>query len=377
MIFIKLRNIALFLCLLLPFNKLVAADITLSSQSEKVHQVIYKHPAQKDSSQMNQTLFETPDKAFYMDVVSVYCFADVCKIDTVRIYWNDIGKYQKFELKPGINLEKAKGEVFTAPDYKKLQLILKDENSPFKNISIDNIISTQQTEYGDIDAFSGATAINLDESVSIKGAVLTVYTLWHWANGGLVSMIRKITADAANSMDLIDYLANKDVEHKLFAIEQLTKRKAYDALLLESVKSQYGVESQKLKRSVISYLENAPEEVYINAIMDLFDSDNSKQRIDCLQSLIVSDTHLTVDLYQKLYRQLCHQKTYHEVDLLFTLLEKNTTFSDEQIDPLFIFLTNSNILISRRAYWFLENKNINKRQEKILKEFLKKNSEYL
>lgn len=377
MIFIELRNTVLCLCLLLPFNKWVVADITFSSKSEKVHQITYKHPAQKDSSQINQLLFETSDKEFYMDAVSVYCFADVCKIDTVRIYWNDIGKFQRFELKPGVDLEKAKGEAFTAPDYKKLQLILKDEDSPFKNIRIDDVMTSQRTEHGDIDAFSGATSIDLDESVSIKGAVLTVYTLWHWANGGLVDIIREITAEATNSKDLIDYLNSKDVDHKLFAMEQLISRKVFEPQLVESVKSQYGVKSQKLKNSIISYLESAPEEVYIGSILDLYNSKDPKQRVSCFQSLIRSNINLTSDFYQKIYIQLPNLKTYHEVDLLLSLLEKNNQKSDEIIKPLFSFLTNSNILISRRAFWFLEKQKVSKKQSQTLKSFSKKYSDYL
>ncbi|PKQ61335.1 hypothetical protein BZG02_16220 [Labilibaculum filiforme] len=356
---------------------MAVADILLSSSKEKLHEVIYKHPAQKDSSQMHQILFETEAKEFYMDVASVYCFEDVCKIDTIRIYWNRIGKYQRFELQAGIALEKANGELFTDQDYKKLHFILNEEDSPFKNIRIESIISTQGAEHSDVDGYSGATAIELDESVSIQGAVLTSYTLWHWANGDLVKQIRKITGEATNADDLLTYLRNSEADYKLFALEQLMVRKNFEARLIEEIKEQYKGNCLPLKRNIISYLESAPKEIYQNVMLDLFKSEDSKQRITCLQSLLHTNSNLSSDAYSKLYRQLNNMETYQEVDLFLSLLEKQSQELEARIAPLYSLLANSNILISRRAFWFLERKNASKEQQKLLNDFAKKNKDYL
>ncbi|WP_145957566.1 hypothetical protein [Labilibaculum antarcticum] len=338
---------------------------------------MYTHPGLKDSALIKYSLFETPDKEFYLNVPSVYCADDICKIDTVKIFWNDIGSYQRFELKPDVHLEKAKGELFTAHDYKKLHLILKDENSPFKTVHIDNIVSTQNEQNGAVDIHSSATVLDIDESTYVKGAVLTCFTLWHWANGQLQEIIKKITGDSANNQDFTDYLNHGDIAHKLFTIKLLISRKDYEPQLLNLVKEQYKLESSSVKRSVISYLENAPEEIYCRSILDLFNSDDSEQRVACLQSLVHSKANLTPDFYRKIYGQLSNLKTYHEVDLLLTLLDKNDQNSEEIIKPLFSLLTHSNILISRRVFWFLGNQKLDKKQAEILERFSKKNSEYL
>jgi hypothetical protein len=377
MILVEFRNIALCLCLLLFFSRTVAADILFSPQGEKSHSVMYSHPGLKDSILVKRTFFETPDNGYYMNVPSVYCTDDICKIDTLRIFWNDIGSYQRFELKPGVDLEKAKGELFTAQDYKKLHLILKDKNSPFKTFKIDNILSTQKEQNGAVDIHSGATVLDIDEGAYVKGAVLTCFTLWHWANGQLQEIIKKITGDTATNQDFTAYLNHGDIDHKLFAINLLISRKIYEPQLLILVKDQYKLESLPVKRSVINYLENAPEEMYLSSILDLFNSDDSEQRVACLQSLLRSNANLTLYLYQKIYGQLSNLKTYHEVDLLLALLDKKDQNTEEIIKSLFSFLSHSNILISRRVYWFLENQKLDKKQTKILERYSKKNSEYL
>lgn len=157
----------------------------------------------------------------------------------------------------------------------------------------------------------GATVLDIDERSFVKGAVLTCFTLWHWANGQLKEIIKNVTAENANDQDFIDYLNSGDIDHKLFSINQLIRRKTYTPELLSLVKEQYKIESVTIKRKVITYFENAPEEIYISSILDLFNSDDSEQRIACLQTLVHSFINFTPDLYQKIYGKLLNLKTYH------------------------------------------------------------------
>ena len=114
---------------------------------------------------------------FYMDVKTVVCGDSQCRIDTVRIFWDELGMYDRLVLPKGIQLEKAEGEHFDQADYKKLDAILADKNCSLKEVYKEEVVGTEATE--GVDGISGATII-LNNKDYVKGAVWTCYTLWHW-----------------------------------------------------------------------------------------------------------------------------------------------------------------------------------------------------
>ena len=65
------------------------------------YSISINHPGEKES--VTITLHQALDKngipiEYYMDVPSVICLEEVCKVIPVRLFWNDLGKYQKYEL---------------------------------------------------------------------------------------------------------------------------------------------------------------------------------------------------------------------------------------------------------------------------------------
>ena len=67
-----------------------------------------------------------------MYVETVVCGDSQCKIDTVKIYWNALGYYDRLVVPFGVELEKAEGKKFDSKDYEKLNTILSNKKLQFK-----------------------------------------------------------------------------------------------------------------------------------------------------------------------------------------------------------------------------------------------------
>jgi len=314
--------------------------------------------------------------AYYAVVKSVYCYDEVCKIDPVTIYWNSIGEYLRYELPPDVYLEKYEGEAFVKTDYEKLDRILHDENSPFKDLKIDEITASysRHVEEG-IDAISGATIVDLDESSTIEGSSLTCYTLWHWANGSIKDKIQEITAKNLSSNQLLHLLNNSEA-YQSFAIKQLTIRKAYTEKIIRQMMVYSSQASKVNLNEFVKYAEGAPADIYFNMIDELMPKANSMQRVSYLSSLRKTSYSIPNGYYTKLSSQLADYLNYQEVDLLISLIEDKNEINSEVLQNVFLLL-DKEILVARRAYYFLINQQLNKEQSKQLNKFYKKNKDYL
>ena len=152
-----------YLWILLPLFLISGAEVPLNSTKPIQHKIVVNHPGEKESVAviLNQNVDENGlPTDYYMDVQSVICLEQVCKVIPVRIFWNNLGEYQRYELENGATLEKYEDAIFDPEDYPKLHSILANIASPFKDVYIDEILTVVDDES---DAISGATALELDE----------------------------------------------------------------------------------------------------------------------------------------------------------------------------------------------------------------------
>lgn len=371
----SVRCLLLCLCLLLVTIKLAVADAVFLPKKENLHRMEVVHPGKENDATEQLTLIEGINHEFYMDVPSVYCYDDVCKMDTLRIFWNEIGSYERFELKEGIDLEKAKGEKFSKADYEKLHSILKNENSTFKDLEINDIIKSKNLHELDVDAISGATAIDLDENEFVKGAVITCYTIWHWANNPIQDSIREIHGDALNIAALNSYLY-KDEDRKRFAIEQLSRRGIYQNKILATINNLELENKSKLNKLRLSYLEQANGTIYFNSLIKLFKVGTANQKSLYLQSLRKTNYFFPVGFFESFSFETSNLNSYQEINLFLNLLEEKGSPSNVILDNIMPLL-DKNILISRRAYWYLSNQKLSSDQQNRLEGFRKENQDYL
>jgi hypothetical protein len=145
------------------------------------------------------------------------CESDNCYIVQINFTWDLIGRFQKFDTIPGEGLTKLDHIPFTEEDYQKLERLLKDANSPLANYSKEELVS--DTRSSEIDGFTGATVLEIKESV-ISGGVYSCYTLWHLAHGSVVDSLKTQTYAALDSALVEKIVQLQDQKVNYFLIER-------------------------------------------------------------------------------------------------------------------------------------------------------------
>ncbi|UMB54040.1 hypothetical protein MKD41_00850 [Lutibacter sp. A64] len=304
-----------------------------------------------------------------MDVKSVICLENVCKVIPVRVYWNNLGQYLKYELNEGATLEKYEADLFEKEDYIKLHAILLNENSPFKSVQVDEILKVTDESHNEVDAVSGATALDLNEEDTVKGAALTCYTLWHWTHGDIQSIIRNITGLSCKSKDFKSFLKDDDVKLKLFSIEQLVATNFYKKDVTETVIKET-IKNPTLTKASINYLENASKNIYLSASLRLIKKGTNLQKILVLNSLLNTKKEISKSYLDELSNEASGLNSFQEVSLFLKLMRIKNSNSKKVKQNVFPLL-KQDFIIGRNVYWFLKEQKLNKDEIIILNEFQK------
>ncbi|WP_303317284.1 hypothetical protein Q4Q34_01615 [Flavivirga abyssicola] len=338
------------------------------------HEVTVKHPGEKEP--VKTILEEIQNEEglpieYTMNVYSVICLEEVCKIIPVKLYWNAIGVYKKYELAEGETLEKYEADLFESKDYIKLQSILANDDSPFKDVYIDEIL-TVPDEHGneDVDAVSGATALELDEKDTVPGAALTCFTLWHWANGNVISIIKNQTGLSASDQQLQDYILHENNAYFHIALRELQNRSLYTKPVIDTIIKK-ALKDNTLLRTVFNYLKITSPELYFYATKRLFFEGEKEQKLAAIQSLRKTNFDIPSSYLDGFSSEISKLSSYQEVSLLLGLMENKNPNSKVVIENVFPLL-ETNILIARRSYWFLKNQELNLEQSKQLQAFYEK-----
>ncbi|MDO7173128.1 hypothetical protein [Mariniflexile sp. AS56] len=355
------------------------SDVSNNYDIKIQHTFYVNHPGEKEP--MEVVLIEIQNKdslpiQYYMDVKSVICLEQVCKVIPVRIFWNNIGEYQNYKLKEGATLEKYEADLFESEDYVKLQSILSNKNSPFKEVKLDEVLTVvDETDFEDVDAVSGATALELNENDTVAGAALTCYTLWHWANGNMVALIKKNTTETVSNEQLLDFLNEKNKDYYLLALNELTKRKVYGEDFTNAVLNRVFKDANLLRAS-FKYIETAPKSIYFSVVKNIFERGGQEQKIAAIKSLHASPFEISKAYLDLFCVQIPNLKSFQEVMVFLELMQSRNANSTKVIDCT-IPLLDANFLIARRTYWFLINENLDTLQQQKVEAFYIKNKDKL
>ncbi len=352
------------------------------SNSVFTHQIRILHPAFESEGGRTYDLFEIKNETgqpveFYMDVISVYCEAGVCQVDTVRLFWSPIGTFLRYELPANVELEKVEGKPFTNEDYELLSAILKDENSRFKNLNLSDIVKKNEVEHGvELDGYSGATLVNFKADASVDGAALTCFALWHYANGNVRDHIKRITSQSLSSEKVEEYLESDDISFKVFAINWFNDKKVDSGRIVETVVSNIHEFPQLLKVAQ-PYFEGLPTQVYFDVMYSLSQASNNQLRLKTLQSLksYIAEPS-SRDYFDEILKHYSQVKDYQELNVLLELMEERNSASQDVICFCFSLL-KEDVVLSRRAYYYLNSAELTKKEHKRLERYKKKHIEYL
>lgn len=345
----------------------------------KEHNVLIKHPGEEKPIEV--TLVEISNKEglpveYYMDVQSVICLEGVCKVIPVRLYWDNIGNFKKYRLEEGKTLEKYKADLFDSSDYSKLHTILANPDSPFKDVRLNEVLTVvNELDTHEVDAISGATALELDEKDTVPGAALTCYTLWHWANGEVVSIIQNQTGYSASIKQLESFILDADNTYFTIAVKELQRRKLYPRTIIDAILKKIK-DNEMLIRPALKYFEKAIPEMYFYAIERLIYDGGSTHKLAAIQSLKDTDFTINKSDLDQLSLEIIKMDNFQEITALLGLMELKNPNSKMVIDNVFLLL-ESNFIIARRAYWFLNYEKITVEQQQILDDFFEKNKHRL
>ncbi len=322
----------------------------------EVHEVMVNHPAFESETPLPFELNEVQVKeqaVFFLDAESVICVDHLCKIVPVRLFWDAYGNYLKYQLAPGVVLEKGDGIPFSADDYVMLAEILKDRSSPYRHLTFYEITHDKVVGEGQVDAISGATIIMLNERETVVGAMWTCFTLWHWAQGGVVREIRSITGARASVSQLSELLGSPDRDKQTFAFTEILSRSVYPRELVSRIVDQIAEGNGEVLSLGIQCLENTEESVYVAAVVQLYGTEKSSLRLVLLRSLLNSKAQTTEAQRCQLIDRLPNNPDYQELDFLLQHIENQESASRKIVHKLLSYLDVNDFLISRRVYYFL------------------------
>ncbi|GAA4237806.1 hypothetical protein GCM10022291_25820 [Postechiella marina] len=322
------------------------------------HKVNITHPGIGNSETLEYALVEVEEENketyFYMDVESVVCGSKECRVDIVRLFWDELGQFLKLEMQNDAELEKNEGILFTSDDYLKLDNILKDVNSPLQNFYKDELVNNSHANAAD--AYSGATVV-IDNNAIVEGAVWTCYTLWHWANGDVVKHIINISAKKYTKEKILELLMSSAVEYRTFALEQCIKNKWLDTKTINAVIN-LPFNSKKEIQSVLLYIENINVNHYYVSINKLYNIYNNDEKVLLLNALLNTKQPLSQSFLERFSTHLLKEEAYQNIDLILRLFSRKKTHSLQIHSNVLRLLENKDFLISRNAYYFLKNQNL-------------------
>ena len=337
------------------------------------YSIAINHPGEK--TPVNITLHQVLDKngipiQYYMDVTSVICLEEVCKVIPVRIFWNNLGEYESYTLEKDATLEKYEDDLFDPEDYPKLHTILANSESPFKEVYIDEILTVVDEHDEESDAVSGATALELDEKDTVPGAALTCYTLWHWANGEIVEKIKNLTGKVLSDAQLQRALTDTNRAYYFVGIKELANRKDFDKSFINIIINE-SVKDESLLKATFKYLEKSTTEVYFRATKEIFSKGKKAQKLAAIRSLRYSKYKPQKSYLDELSNQISSLKSFQEVSFFLDLMQAKNPKSKSVVSNT-VQLLSTDFIIARRVYWFLKNQETTASQKEKLQQFYQK-----
>ncbi len=171
------------------------------------------------------------------DIVKVVCSDTLCRLARLRLFWNIKGEYLRFEVPEGDPLTKLDHVPFTKSDYERLDQILRDNLSPFRNVKEKDltIASLDKKATDDkVDGYTGATTPSLRE-YAIKGAVYTCYALWHTVYGTTSEKIKQIENNKVSKEYISRLFSREDDLFTSYAIALVQEHPKYDSVFIETI----------------------------------------------------------------------------------------------------------------------------------------------
>jgi len=155
-------------------------------------------------------------------LITGVCADGLCRPVDIHIYWDLLGQFQDYKMSRGHPITKFDHQPLTTDDHIKLRRLLADTSSLLRDYAVaDMIDTTLKVRSGVLDAVTGATNPTF-ASITVEGAMYTVYTLWHFVNGTVRQQIRRYTEARLTDALIIAMLRSDRLDYQQFVYERLT-----------------------------------------------------------------------------------------------------------------------------------------------------------
>jgi hypothetical protein len=177
---------------------------------------------------LNTTVYLLSDEAarplrYTAHIATGVCSDGLCKPVDLVLCWDLLGNFESYKTPPGSPLTKFDHIEFTAEDHKKLKKILADKSSMLKDYEAEDMVDKTVKVYSNkLDAVTGATSKTFQD-VIVPGAVYTVHTLWHIANGPVSDRILNYTKGLLDDKLIRQMLKSDRPVYKDFIFSQLSQ----------------------------------------------------------------------------------------------------------------------------------------------------------
>lgn len=350
-----------------------AAIAFIAAQSEKT--VLAETPAGDKIVHQQSFHFDLPDPAFpdkptrrvtvvqaqdangfpleySTHIVTEVCTDKKCKLVEVTMYWNALGFFKRIECDPDKPLTKKEHTPFTPEDYEKLERILGDPNSILGQQSLAFLAKPPDDLNPDIDGWSGATPVTVQQSV-VKDAAYTTWVMWLWANGDIVPRLREITMRSCTPAFLSHLLKSDDSRDVDFALKYIRQHHAADSQFAEPVFHVLETGGRDQIAQSLAYLDKAVKDRaklharLIDACLRM-----KATYSPMILAYFSSQRELPETTLEKLSCVL-DRLPYFQVHLILRLLDQRNYFSDQVEADAARLLDHNDFFIARRAFEYL------------------------
>lgn len=241
----------------------------------------------KDSVFLNQVCLNTSDDGLlvYESILKTpVCDDTLCQIVIVKVFWDLIGDFTRFDTLAGYPLTKNDHLLFTPQDYSKLQATLKDGNSILGRKSESELLDNNRNRYSQkIDAVTGATDLKIKNAV-VDGALYSTYTLWHLVNGDIKNVLSNWTIKNYNSKMEQQLLFSNNTKSIIFALKQFDEDDYLDRFqeIIKLMKKGYPLVNFYIAK-------NLPSEVFL--------SDENEKSLNQIWQLLDPNTRSVLAVY--------------------------------------------------------------------------------
>jgi hypothetical protein len=362
-------------------------------EDTKKFTVTFTHKGEKSGRSLTNKLYQLPSPLmnndeldsdelesqarYFMDVVSVFCGENVCKIDKVRLFWNELGDYHHLELGKGVELEKGNGLDFESDDYVKLDKVLRNKQSGLKLLERHELVS-EQIGGNAVDALTGAT-VSLDKNDYITGAIWTCYTLWHFVNGDIANIIRNYAGDEYTENHFQQFVVNGSANYLQFSLQQLSRKNMTtaetQALITQSALNYLNKSNQKINQSIalqqyyVDYAKALSTINYYSMLSTFVIKGDSELRWLALKSIQASTKIVPSDYFEGLSVELKRFDSYQSIHLFLTILKDKKAFNNNVNSHLVALLKHDNFIVARSVYWALLEQNVSNEVKQTLNAF--------